>query len=158
VVSKREVGSKLQKKILKLLLVPNVPEARVKRSIQFGSEDENGDFTLLYNRNHEISFFKYKDRFLPSIRFLRANPVDLPAVRVDQGAVTYVLNGANIFCQGIEAVDRDFDVGTIVMVLNPQNAVLALGEAVKPSQMLVGGEGQGIKNIHYLNDQIWTGK
>lgn len=158
-VSKREVGSKIQKKILRQILVPLVPLDRVKESIRFGFEAENGAFTLLYDQNHEISFFKHKDQFLPSIRFIRANPqIGFPVVKVDHGAVRHVLNGADVFCQGIESVDRDFDVGTIVMILNPQNAVLAIGEAVKASHELVDGKGRGIINIHYLNDRIWFGR
>ncbi|MFW9855538.1 MAG: PUA domain-containing protein [Candidatus Thorarchaeota archaeon] len=157
--NKREIGSKLQKSILKQISVPPVPLNRVIESIRFGSEDETGSLTLLYNKSHEISFFRYKDRFLPSLRFIRANPpIDLPSVKVDQGAVPHILNGADVFCQGVEKIIHDFDVGAIILVFNPQDAVLALGEALIASQKLLNGKGKGIKTIHYLNDQIWTGK
>ncbi|MFW9779273.1 MAG: PUA domain-containing protein [Candidatus Heimdallarchaeota archaeon] len=158
-VNKREIGSKIRKSILKQISVPSVPLSRVTENIRFGSEDETSNLTLLYNKNHEITFFKYKDRFLPSLRFIRANPqINLPSVRVDHGAVPHILNGADVFCQGVEKINHDFDAGTIILVFNPQDAVLALGEALINSQKFSSEKGKGIKNIHYLNDRIWAGK
>jgi predicted RNA-binding protein (TIGR00451 family) len=157
--SKREIGSKFLKKIFPLILAPSVSVKAIKDNIQFIKEDESSSSSLLYDKNHRIRFFKYENQYIPTIQFIRENPsIDLPLVKVDQGAVSHVLNGANIYNQGINSVDRDFKANTIVMISNPQNAILALGKTLITSSELINSKGKGIINIHYLGDKLWENK
>ncbi|MFX0051942.1 MAG: PUA domain-containing protein [Candidatus Hodarchaeota archaeon] len=157
--SKREIGSKFLKRIFPLILAPSVSSKTIKDNIQFIKEDESRSSSLLYDKNHQIRFFKYENQYLPTIQFIRENPsIDLPLVKVDQGAVPHILNGANIYNQGITFVDRVFRANTIIMIANPQNAILALGKALITSSELIDSKGKGIINIHYLGDKLWENK
>ncbi|UCE13591.1 MAG: hypothetical protein JSV04_00065 [Candidatus Heimdallarchaeota archaeon] len=157
--SKKEIRSRQRKKIIPSIFAPNVPPSVLKANLQFIAEDEESNRVLLFDKNYEVKFFKFDNHFLPTIQFIRDNPtVDFPSVKVDQGAVAHILNGANIFAQGITSVSRDFDTHTIVMVFNPQDAVLALGKSLKSSSEIINSKGKALENIHFLGDSIWDGK
>ena len=114
---KKELGSKQKKKIVKSVYAPSISLDIVEDNIQFIEEDDSYSKQLLYNKYKEIQFFKYENQYLPSIKFIRENPrIGIPIVKVDQGAVPHVLNGADIFTQGITSIDRDFDVNSIVII------------------------------------------
>ncbi len=157
--SKKEIGSKVRKKILLSILAPGIPSKVLTDNIQFIAEDETKSNSLLYNRKYEVRFFQHGKHFLPTIQFIRENKdLKFPIVKVDQGAVQHILNGADIFAQGVTSVD-DFDTNSIVMVSNPQNAIMAVGKSLKPSLECKKGKGKGkvIHNLHWLGDKIWDG-
>lgn len=156
---KKEVGSKVRKKIITSIFAPNISVSVLKENIQFITEDDENLNNLLFNRNYEVRFFLFENRYLPTIQFIRENPhIDFPIVKVDQGAVQHILNGADVFAQGITSMNHEFNVNSIVMVSNPQDAVLALGKSLKSSKELLSLKGKVIHNIHYLGDSIWEGK
>ena len=157
--AKKEIGSKLRKKILLSILAPGIPSKVLTDNIQFIAEDDTKSNSLLYNRKYEVRFFQHRKHFLPTIQFIRENKeLKFPIVKVDQGAVQYILSGADIFAQGITSVNYDFDTNSIVMVSNPQNAILAVGKSLKPSLECKKGKGKVILNLHYLGDKIWDGE
>lgn len=157
--SQKEIGSKLRKKIESLILAPQISSDELKANIQFMAEDDEKSRSLIYNRSWEARFFLFENQYLPSIQFIRDYPIiDLPIVKVDEGAVQYVLNGADIFAQGITSVVGNFDINSIVLVCNPQDAVLALGKSLKSSNEILTLKGKVILNIHYLGDSIWQNK
>ncbi len=157
--SKKEIGLKLRKKILSLIFAPDISSKVLLDNIQFIIENDERSRSLLFNRNYEVRFFQFDNYYLPTIQFIRENPtIDFPVVKVDKGAVQHILNGADVFAQGITSMDRDFDVNTIVIVSNPQNAVLAIGKSLKSSAELLNLKGKVILNIHYLSDSVWEGK
>lgn len=157
--SKKEIGSRQRKKIIPLIFTPNVPPSVLKANLQFIVEDEGSNHSLLFNKNYEARFFKFEDKYLPTIQFIRENPaVDFPHVKVDQGAVRHILNGADIFAQGVTSMSRDFGTNTIVMVFNPQDAVLALGKSLKSYTEIINSKGKAFRNIHFLGDSIWEGQ
>ncbi len=155
---KKEIGSKLRKKIIKSIFAPNILVDVLKENIQFLYEDDEKLTSLLFNQNYDVCFFLFENNYLPTIQFIRKNPyIGFPIVKVDQGAVQHILNGADIFAQGITFVNQEFKANSIVMVSNPQDAVLALGKSLKSSTELVSLKGKVIHNIHYLGDSIWEG-
>ena len=154
--SQKEIGSKFKKKLLSLIIAPKISQDELKANLQFIVENEEKSKVLIFNKEHEVCFFLFENHYLPSIQFIRENPlIDLPIVKVDEGAVKHILNGADIFAQGITSVSRSFDVGSIVLVNNPQEAILAIGKSLKSSDELLKLKGKVISNIHYLGDSIW---
>jgi PUA domain protein len=104
-------------------------------------------------------FFYHEGTYLPSLKFIRKHSeLKFPKVQVDEGAVNFVINGADIFTQGIIGIDQDFPKNTIVTIVNPQNAVLCLGKSLLASHDLLTQKGKGIQNLHYLGDNIWNEK
>ena len=154
--SQKEIGSKFRKKLLSSILAPNISQNELKANIQFVVENDDKSRSLIFNKQGEARFFLFGNQYLPSIQFIRENPlIDLPIVKVDEGAVKHILNGADIFAQGIASINGSFDANSIVIVRNPQDAVLALGNSLKSSDELLKLKGKVISNIHYLGDSIW---
>lgn len=157
--SQKEIGSKFRKIIISSILAPQISSEELKANIQYIAENDEKSRSLIYNRNREVRFFLFENQYLPSIQFIREYPtINLPIVKVDEGAVQYILNGADIFAQGITSVEGNFSDNTIVLVRNPQDAVLALGKSLKSSSELPTFKGKAILNIHYLGDSIWESK
>lgn len=70
-----------------------------------------------------ISFFTHFDENpIPSLRTLHVVPYLLPQIWVDQGAVKFLLSGADIMCPGLlnskHSVDPKLASGTIVVSLS----------------------------------------
>ncbi len=118
--------------------------------------DEKKGKDYIFDLNQQISFFSYEELFLPSLMFIRKHPeLVIPTVQVDAGAVKFVINGADIFTQGIVSCSQDFDENTIIIIINPQNAALSIGFSLMKSSDLLTKKGKGILNLHYLGDKIW---
>lgn len=156
---RKELGSKQRKKILSSIYAPGISASVLKKSVQFLLHDEKKGKYYIFDVNQQISFFSYEDKFLPSLMFIRRHPeLDISKVQVDAGAVKFVINGADIFTQGIVSCSREFGENTMVIILNPQNAALSLGYSLMTSSDLLTKKGKGIINLHYLGDSIWEGK
>ncbi|NHJ02859.1 MAG: hypothetical protein EAX86_12050 [Candidatus Heimdallarchaeota archaeon] len=155
-MSKKEIGSKLRRKISPLILAPGVTDLRIQKLVHFIQENENDGKIFLLNRSKEVLFFKSDRYFLPSIQFLRDHQeTEFPSVSVDQGAVRHVLNGADIFSQGITSINKQFDKDSYVIVRNPQNAIIAIGKSLLTSEEILEAKGKALLNVHYLGDAIW---
>lgn len=142
-----------------MILAPSISPRILKDNIQFIREDESRNSSFLYDKSHRIRFFRYENQYIPTIQFIREHPtIDLPLVKVDEGATSHILKGADIYNQGITFINQKFEVNTIVMISNPQNAILALGKTMMGSSELISSKGKGILNIHYLGDKIWENK
>ncbi len=105
-----------------------------------------------------ILFKDEKDEWIPSL-YLIANNKNayevLPKVAVNDGAVKFILNGANIMRPGI--VDwTDFSKDDVVLVLNKNKGILAVGSAVISSKdMRSLSRGVVVNNLHHVNDNIF---
>jgi PUA domain protein len=154
---RKELGSKQKKEILLSIQAPGVSKSKIKANIQFILNDTKKGITYLFDKNQYISFFSYENEYLPSLKFIRKYPeVDFPSVQVDEGAVKFIINGADVFTQGIVSCNKEFSENTIILILNPQNSALGLGKSLMSSKNLLSSKGKGILNIHYLNDKIWN--
>ena len=153
---RKELCSKQRKKVLSSIYAPGISANVLKKSVQFLVHDEKKGNYYIFDVNQKISFFSYKDKYLPSLMFIRGHPeLDISTVQVDAGAVKFVINGADIFTQGIVSCSREFSENTLVIILNPQNAALSIGYSLMSSSDLLTKQGKGIVNLHYLGDKIW---
>lgn len=153
---RKELGSKQRKKVLSSIYAPGISASVLKKSVQFLSNDEKKEHYYIFDVNQKISFFSYEDKYLPSLMFIRSHPeLDISTVQVDAGAVKFVINGADIFTQGIVSCSREFSENTLIIILNPQNAALSIGYSLMSSSDLLTKKGKGIANLHYLGDKIW---
>lgn len=156
---RKELGSKQRKKVLSSIYAPGISASDLKKSVQFLLHDEKKGKYYIFDVDQQISFFSYEDKFLPSLMFIRKHSeLDFPKVQVDAGAVKFVINGADIFTQGIVLCSREFDENTVVVILNPQDSALCLGFSLMTSSDLLTKKGKAIINLHYLGDKIWKGE
>lgn len=61
---------------------------------------ENGKTDLIIKDN-EVVCFKYYKTYIPSLKILHKYPKLMKHYQVDQGAIKFCLNGANVMCQGM---------------------------------------------------------
>ncbi len=78
-------------------------------------------------------------------------------VIVDSGAVSFIVNGADMMNPGIVSADPEIAVGDLVIVAEERHKKpLAIGRALIPGSEM-RGEGKAIKSLHHVGDQIWEG-
>ncbi|MCF2142370.1 MAG: RNA-binding protein [Candidatus Heimdallarchaeota archaeon] len=116
------------------------------------------DKGILFAENRTVLAFQFQDMVLPSLRTLNAQKAHLPTVTVDMGAVPYVTNGADIMAPGIVKVTPGLKQGEFVVIEDERHGkALAVGKLlVNSDEILTRKKGKVIKNIHYVNDEIWS--
>ena len=75
---------------------------------------------------------------------------------VDEGAVKYILRGADVMAPGIVEASS-FVVGDVVAVWAPSKvSPIAVGRALMSSEeVLRVKRGKAVENLHYAGDRIW---
>ncbi|MFH0967890.1 MAG: RNA-binding protein [Methanobacteriota archaeon] len=104
-------------------------------------------------------FLIEKDGILfPSLRGALARPFPERRVVVDMGAISYVVNGADIMRPGIKSVSPDIIAGRPVQIVDERHGKpLALGVALFNSEDLLAQEkGKVVKTFHHVGDEIWN--
>jgi PUA-domain protein len=77
-------------------------------------------------------------------------------VTVDRGAVSYVLNGADIMAPGIIEADPVIKEGDMVWVRNPENTGIAIGHAIISGLNMVNADkGRAVESLHHVGDNLW---
>ena len=81
-----------------------------------------------------------------------------PQAFVDEGAIKFLLNGADVMRPGIRKLDDWGGVGRIVVVREEKKGrAIALGPAnVAGSEAKSMTKGSCIKNVHHLGDKYWN--
>ncbi|AIY90392.1 conserved protein with predicted RNA binding PUA domain [Geoglobus acetivorans] len=77
-------------------------------------------------------------------------------VVVDEGAVKFIMNGADVMKPGIVEADESLKQGDFCyIVVEKKLTPLAVGVALVDGADMIGEKGKAIENIHHLNDKIW---
>lgn len=77
-------------------------------------------------------------------------------VVVDENAVRFIINGADVMKPGIVYADESINKGDFCyVVVEKKETPLAIGIALVDGKEMIGEKGKAIENIHYLNDKIW---
>lgn len=78
-------------------------------------------------------------------------------VVVDEGAMPYIMNGADVMKPGIVEADENIKTGDFVYVaVEKKMTPIAVGIALVDGSEMVGGKGKAVKNIHHLKDKVWN--
>jgi malignant T-cell-amplified sequence len=129
---------------------------------RFSSSNQMVHFTLLcvyyINVRHAISF-------APFVRLIRSlDPYILPALKVDRGAIRFLLAGANMMCPGLTSAggylppdDTPLEAGTPVAIFAEGKEHAAGIGITKLStiEMRQVNKGIGVETITYLGDDLW---
>ncbi len=132
-------------------------------SISFNKGDEiyivsDNAYPEIIIKDRKAILFKYDNAWVPSLHLIVSNRSAyevLPKIAVNDGAVAFVLNGANIMRPGI--VDwTEFSKDDVVLILNKNKGILAVGKAIISSEDMRNlSRGVAVKNLHYVNDKIF---
>ncbi|MEM0158315.1 MAG: DUF1947 domain-containing protein [Thermoplasmataceae archaeon] len=112
-------------------------------------------------KGEECYYYKGKpyiyhgDRIIPTIYLLNDLKPERMVLKVDEGAVPHVINGANVFAQGIVYIDPGVKEGDIVFVANTSGSFIAVGVAVRSAEGIMRDrKGTAVKIIHHPGDRI----
>ncbi|KAJ2724451.1 translation machinery-associated protein 20 [Coemansia sp. Benny D115] len=142
-------------------LEPHIDEVLPKKSnlIQIKCKDH----ITLYAIDNKILFFQhFSDPMTPTLYLLHQFPDILPCVRVDRGAIKFVLSGANIMCPGLTSPgarlpEKNLEAGTIVAVMaEGKEHALAVGVLKMSTDDIKSiNKNIGVDLIQYLGDPLW---
>lgn len=106
-------------------------------------------------KNNEVVFF-FQQRWIPTLKLLLKNNI-LKTIAVDQGAIKFVINGADIMRPGITRIDDGIVKDEIIAVVDAiHKKPLAVGIALLSGDEIKQAiNGKMIKNIHYVGDSVW---
>jgi PUA domain protein len=81
-----------------------------------------------------------------------------PSATVDEGAIKFMLNGADVMRPGIKSFDQWGDAGRIVVVKEEKKGrAIAIGKAtVSSGDATSMTKGVCLKNVHHAGDRYWT--
>lgn len=108
--------------------------------------------------NNEFRYFKFDNKWIPTLKYIHSNPCNLKKVVVDFGAIKFVTNGADIMRPGITQFDENIEKNEIIQIVEEKhNKTIAIGRALNNShEMKKQEKGKVIENIHYIGDEIWN--
>ncbi|MBI4152535.1 DUF1947 domain-containing protein [Candidatus Woesearchaeota archaeon] len=129
-------------------------------AVEFSKKDkvelwEDEPFLLVVNGRP--SFFRYEERWIPTLKFLQQKII-LPKIVVDMGAIKFLIGGADVMRPGIVEVDSGIAKDEPVVIVDTNNQKpIAVGIAlISGAEMKETKSGKVIKNIHYVGDKIWN--
>jgi PUA-domain protein len=119
--------------------------------------DTDTDFGL-YLVNKKPLLMRHETWVFPTLRGLIEHPLSARKVVVDQGAIRFVANGADIMRPGIVEVGDDVRAGAPVQIVEERHGKpLAVGVALlDAAEMRAQEKGKSVKSIHYVGDDIWN--
>ncbi len=81
-----------------------------------------------------------------------------PSATVDEGAIKFLLNGADVMRPGIKAYDSWGPEGrTVVVKEQKKGRAIAVGSSLVSSEGAMAMEkGPCLKNVHHVGDRYWT--
>ncbi len=118
---------------------------------------EPADGVTFVTLEGKFVFVQRGDQFLP---FLGSqDTLNLfPSAKVDEGAIKFLLNGADVMRPGIRSYDEWGDPGVTVVVREEKK-----GRGIAIAKSLVRSEEMGslqkgpcLKNVHHIGDRFWN--
>lgn len=81
-----------------------------------------------------------------------------PSVVVDEGAIKFLINGADVMRPGIRKLDDWGPAGAMVVVKEEKKGrAIAVGPSlVEGSEALAMAKGGCVKNVHHVGDRFWN--
>lgn len=99
---------------------------------------------------------KGTDPIIPTLFMLNVAKPDSRYVTVDDGAVPHIMNGANVFAQGITDMDMGVKAEEMVFVRNKDGIFLAVGVAQREAEdIMQNKKGEAVRLIHFPDDRIF---
>lgn len=115
------------------------------------------DAEIVYFVEERLQLLQINGDFIPSLFAIYEGKIALPKVCVDQGAVPFVLKGADVMVPGITNSD-EFAKGEVVVVAYEEKGDKPLGVGITlmdSDEIKKATHGKAIKNIHWLKDKYF---
>ncbi|RDX48346.1 hypothetical protein K466DRAFT_563538 [Polyporus arcularius HHB13444] len=119
----------------------------------------------IYTLHGEPLFFQHFDGpFFPTLRLLHKYPSILPMVRVDRGAIRFLLAGAHMMCPGFTSAGGSLPPADAALPPNTPVAIHAEGKEhaagigltkLGTEEIRKVNKGVGVETVTYLGDDLW---
>ena len=112
---------------------------------------------LLYAINNILALWKSNDGYLPVLTLLLNKRVEMKKVVVDQGAIKFIANSADVMIRGVTHIEPSIKKGNIVVIVDENHdRALAIGKAMfDAKEMEDKNSGKVVKNLHTIQDNVW---
>jgi len=120
----------------------------------------------IYALHGQPLFFQHFDGpYVPTLRLVHKFPSIVPALRVDRGAIRFLLSGAHMMCPGFTSkggglppTEEALPVGTVVAILTEGKEYAAAVGITKLSTEDIKGINKdvGVEVQCYLGDDLWA--
>ena len=92
---------------------------------------------------------------IPTLFLLNDLKPENGSVTVDDGAVPHIINGANVFAQGITELDPKIEENSMVFIRNNKKQYIAVGISKKSAaEIMAEKKGEAITLLHFPGDKI----
>lgn len=125
------------------------------RSAQASCEEpEEG---VIFVHFDDIVFVKTGPVYIPFLGSPRALSL-FPSATVDEGAIRFLINGADVMRPGIRSFDDWGDTGRLVVVKEEKKGrAIAVGTALMSgADALTMEKGPCLRNVHHVGDRCWN--
>jgi len=123
---------------------------------ELDSADLNGE--TVYIAGGEVIAMEIEGEIFLTLKGLLKYKPETKHVIVDDGAVSFLYNGADVMSPGVIAADPEIAPGDLVWVKEEKyGRPLVVGRAlISGTEMVESAKGKAVKTIHYLSDHIWN--
>ena len=142
-----EMVGKIESSLGKALNLPKSAQAEC-------TEPEEG---VVFVNLDSFTFVKAEGRFVPFLGSPKVLEL-FPTAVVDEGAIRFLLNGADVMRPGIRRFDEWGASGAVVVVKEEKKGrAIAIGlSIVSSSEASAMTKGSCLKNLHHVGDRYWT--
>lgn len=119
--------------------------------------ETNSDLRI-YLVNKKPLLLEMKNFIFPTLYGALEFPMDARKIVVDMGAVSFIVNGADVMRPGVISVTPDVKRDHPVIIVDERHQKpLAIGTALYDANELIAQtSGKIVKTWHYVGDEIWN--
>ena len=151
--SRHHLKGSESKKILKMI-EPFLEDPDALRGLALEVAETDQDFNLILLKGRPV-FMMVEERPFFTVRGALEFAPKKSVVVVDSGAVSYIVNGADVMAPGIVDADPDIVTGDPVVIVEERHRKpLAVGVALLPGSEM-RGSGKAVKSVHHVGDDLW---
>ena len=122
-----------------------------------------GSFLTLYCSGPTPLFFEHRDNgIMPTLKFVHKYPQIWTVLKVDKGAIPYILGGANIMCGGLTsagaemATELEEGANVVIMAEGKEHAIAVGTLKMSTKDIKSKNKGVAVEVGHFLGDGLWT--
>jgi len=106
--------------------------------------------------NREPLLLEYNGKYYLTVYGVLKLKPEKYRVTVDEGAMKFIMNGADVMKPGIVYADERINEGDFVYVtVEGKESPIAVGVALCSGKEMIDTKGKAVKNVHHLKDKVW---
>jgi len=151
--SRHHLKGSESKRILKMI-EPFLEDPNALRGLSLEVAEADHDFNLILLEGRPV-FMMVEDRPFFTVRGALEFAPKKNMVIVDSGAVSFIVNGADVMAPGIVEADPGIVPGDPVVIVEERHKKpLAVGVAILPGHEM-RGSGKAVRSVHHVGDDLW---